>query len=78
MEPSRADVWVMWVCFASLLAVLDFVFLSGAVKPVVEQAHFWTAQLVVFTFPLMLLFMRHFFEVNRWKNSDFSPYAQNE
>ncbi len=77
-QPSRADVWGMWVCFASLLAVLDFVFVSGAVKPAVEQGHFFVAELIVFAFPVVLAAIRGQFEVNRWSNSDFSPYAQNE
>lgn len=77
-QPSRADVWGMWLCFASLLAVLDFVFVSGAVKTAVEQEHFVVAQVMIALFPILVLFMRHTFEVNRWKNSDYSPYAQSE
>lgn len=77
-QPNRADVWTMWGCFASLLAVLDFVFLSGAVKQAVNQGHFFFAQLIVAVFPLILFFARHSFEVNRWQNSDYSPYAQSE
>ncbi len=77
-QPSRADVWGLWVCLASLLAVLDFVFVSGAVKTPVSQGHFMTAQFIVAAFPLVMLAMRGTFEVNRWKNSDYSPYAQSE
>lgn len=77
-NPSRADIWGMWVCVASLLALLDFVFVSGAVKPSVDQGHFFTAQMLALAFPLGTLFMRHTFEVNRWSNSDYSPYAQSE
>ncbi len=77
-QPSRADVWGLWVCLASLLAVLDFVFVSGAVKTPVSQGHFMTAQFIVAAFPLVMLATRGTFEVNRWKNSDYSPYAQSE
>lgn len=74
--PSRADVWGMWVCFASLLAVLDFLFVSGTVlKQPVAQFHFFAAQAIIFAFPVLMLFGRHAFEVNRWSNSDYSPYA---
>ena len=77
-QPSRADVWGLWICFASLLAVLDFVFVSGAVKSAVSQGHFFVAQMIVAAFPLVMLATRGAFEVNRWKNSDYSPYAQSE
>lgn len=77
-QPRRSDVWGLWVCLASLLAVLDCVFVSGAVKTPVSQGHFMTAQFMIAAFPLMLLFVRHTFEVNRWQNSDYSPYAQSE
>lgn len=77
-QPRRSDVWIAWLCFAVLLIVLDFVFVSGAVQPRVDQGHFVFAQIVVAAFPLTLLFLRHTFEVNRWQNSDFSPYAQND
>jgi hypothetical protein len=73
-QPSRADVWGMWVCFASLLAVLDFIFVSGAVKQPVSQFHFFAAQAAVAAFPILMLFGRHTFEINRWSNSDYSPY----
>ena len=76
--PSRADVWGMWICFAALLAVLDFVFVSGAVKKPVDQFYFFVAQLAVFTFPMLMWFGRRSFEVNRWSNSDFSPYVSSE
>lgn len=76
--PSRADVWGMWVCFASLLAVLDFIFVSGAVKQPVAQFHFFAAQAIVLAWPILMLFGRHTFEVNRWSNSDYSPYATSE
>lgn len=72
--PSRADIWVMWVCFASLLAVLDYIFVSGAVKQPVDQFHFYSAQMIVLAFPVLMWFGRRQFEVNRWKDSDFSPY----
>ncbi len=76
--PNRADVWCMWVCFASLLAVLDFIFVSGAVKTPVAQFHFFMAQIIIFTFPLLMWFGRRSFEVSRWSNSDFSPYDSSE
>lgn len=76
--PSRADVWGLWVCFASLLAVLDFIFVSGTVKKPVDQFHFFTAQMIVFAFPMLMWFGRRSFEVNRWSNSDYSPYASSE
>ena len=76
--PSRADVWGMWICFASLLAVLDFIFVSGAVKQPVAQFHFFAAQAFVLAWPILMLFGRHTFEVNRWSNSDYSPYATGE
>ena len=62
----------------SLLAVLDYLFVSGVIKKPVDQFHFFVAQMIVFAFPMVMWFGRHTFEVNRWKNSDFSPYAQSE
>ena len=73
---NHVDVWCMWFCFAALLTLLDFVFQSGAVKPAVDQGHFFVAQVIVAMFPLVLLFVRHTMEVNRWANSDYSPYPQ--
>ena len=77
-QPSRADVWGMWVCFASLLAMLDFLFVSRVVTTSVDQGHFLVAQLIVAAFPLVMLATRGAFEVNRWQNSDYSPYIQTE
>ena len=77
-QPSRADVWGMWVCFASLLALLDFLSVSRAATASVDQGHFFVAQSIVAAFPLVMLAMRGIFEVNRWKNSDYSPYAPSE
>ncbi len=76
--PNRADVWGLWICFASLLAVLDYFFVSGAVKQPVNQFHFFVAQMFVFAFPMLMWFGRRAFEVNRWSNSDYSPYATSE
>ena len=56
----------------------DFLFVSRAATTSVDQGHFFVAQSIVAAFPLVMLAMRGNFEVNRWKNSDYSPYAQSE
>ncbi len=77
-NPSRSDVWMLWGCFAVLLLFLDFVFVSGALKTPVRQGHFFFAEIMALAFPAALAAMRGSFEVNRWSNSDYSPYAQSE
>ena len=67
------DLMLIWLGCTVLLIVLDLVFSTGLTKPV-SQFHFIVAMVTVSSWPLIMLFMRHTFEVSRWNDSDFSPY----
>jgi hypothetical protein len=73
--PERSwDILIIWgLCLATLFG-LDYLFSSGKVTPPVDQFHFFVALVVVTAWPLVMWILRRQFEVNRWKESDFSPY----
>ncbi len=74
-QTKRGDVWLTWVATMLLLIVLDFAFVNGAVKKPVNQFFFFMAMVGVSLLPIGMFFARHAFEVNRWKDSDYNPYA---
>lgn len=76
-QPDRSDIWMLWLGFGLLLLLLNLVF-AGALQYPVSQFHFIVALVAVSVFPVGLLALRYQFEVNRWKDSDFSPYASGE
>lgn len=82
IQPAPAtakDVLLMWMGFAALLIVMDLVFSTGSVTTTpVSQFHFIMAIIAISIWPVITLFSKHFFEVERWKQSDFSPYQSGD
>ena len=77
-QPDRSEVWMMWLGFIVLLILLNITFSSGTLQHPVSQFYFYVALAVVSAWPIALLFLRRSIEVNRWQDSDFSPYASTE
>ena len=69
------DVYGIWLGFAAALVILDLLFSSQLVTHPVSQFHFIVALVLLSCWPLIMLFSRRQFEVQRWQDSDFSPYA---
>ena len=77
-QPDRSEVWMMWLGFVVLLILLDVTFTSGTLNHPVSQFYFYAALAAVSVWPIGLLVVRHFVEVNRWRDSDSSPYSSGE
>ncbi|MFN8706945.1 MAG: DUF4178 domain-containing protein [Planctomyces sp.] len=75
-KPSYGDVWGFWLLFGAVLFGLKYLF--GAISVPVEGFFFVVSLLVISAPPALLFFLNHLFEVNRWKDSEFSPYASSD
>lgn len=75
-KPDYSDVWRLWIAFGAVLVVLHFVL--PLLSYPVELFYFLSALLALSAIPVVLLFLNHQFEVNRWRESDFSPYARGD
>ncbi|MCH2201020.1 MAG: hypothetical protein MK102_03555, partial [Fuerstiella sp.] len=64
----------LWAMFLVVLGLLDLLFLA-TLKQGVDQWFFATSLGLASLIPIGFLFYKYQFEVNRWKDSDFSPYA---
>ncbi|MCH2212909.1 MAG: DUF4178 domain-containing protein [Fuerstiella sp.] len=72
--PRAGDVMKLWAMFLVVLGLLDLLFLA-TLKQGVDQWFFATSLGLASLIPIGFLFYKYQFEVNRWKDSDFSPYA---
>lgn len=75
-RPSYVDIWLIWLGFGALLVMLDFLF--SAMSYSFDQFHFFAALAAVSLLPGLLLVLNYNFEVSRWKDSDYSPYASSD
>ena len=75
-RPSYADVWIQWFGFGVLLFVLNSVFTS--LSYVVDPFFLYASLFLISLLPIILLIKNYMFEVSRWEDSDFSPYATQE
>ena len=75
-KPDYSDVWMLWIGFGVLLFVLNLVCTSLSYS--FDQFYFYAALVAVSAPPILLLILNHQFEVSRWQESDYSPYAQTE
>lgn len=81
IQPATAvpqDIYLLWGGFSMILVLLDILFMSGFAQRPVSQFHFFLALLAISAWPLVMLINRRAFEVQRWRDSDFSPYAGSE
>ena len=72
--PSIADVLKLWLGTAAVLLILK-ILLSLVLKDGVDTGFFVISLLLASVFPVGVLVHRYTFEVQRWKDSDYSPYA---
>lgn len=72
---SNADLWWMWLGTVAALIGLNVAFSRGLVAHPVSQFHFYISLAAITAWPLIASTIRHQFEVRRWSDSDFSPYA---
>lgn len=77
-NPVDSRVFAWWGIFIAVLILLDMIFLSGVVKPKVDQGMFFWALVFVSVVPVGSLIYRFSFESSRWKDSEFNPYATDE
>lgn len=68
------DVYALWAGFAAVLLLLNLLFSSAVITKPVSQFHFIVALIVLSTWPVAMMLYRRQFEVQRWQESDYSPY----
>lgn len=64
-----SDLLVLWGLFVALLIGLNVLFVSGVVAHPVSQFHFYTALVVVSSWPVFAFLRSQNFEGQRWKGS---------
>jgi len=69
-------VFLLWLLFGGVLMLINV--LVSSVKGGVDQWIFFYAMLFISIVPVGLLFYNYQFEVNRWKESDYSPYPSSD
>ena len=75
--PKNGGVYGMWMLFGGLLFFVNILFSMFGSKPV-DQWLFFYALIFASVIPLGTMFHAYQFEVNRWKESDYSPYASDD
>jgi len=75
--PPRAntDLWLIWLGTLVLLILLNMAFSRGWLARPVSQFHFYATLAAITLWPVVASTNRHQFEVRRWRESDYSPYA---
>jgi hypothetical protein len=72
--PRAGDMMKLWVMFVIALVLLGGLF-SLALSNGVDGGFFLLSLVLASVIPVGFLFYKYQFEVNRWKDSDYSPYA---
>ncbi len=82
IQPSpNMEGWKILYCnlgFVGLLALIHVAFSTFKLGKGADVGTMLLSMLLVSLMPLGILFYKHNFEVKRWANSDFSPYAQGQ
>lgn len=68
------DIMLIWLAFGVVLVLLDTLFSTGSITRPVSQFHFVMALVAISIWPILTIFGTRAFEVQRWQQSDFSPY----
>ncbi len=76
--PKRGGVYMLWAAFIGVLVLVNVLFSALAKKTGVDQWLFFYALVFVSIVPICTLLHSYQFEVNRWKDSDYSPYATDD
>ena len=77
-RPENPGVLPLWAAFIAGLLILFGIFSTGIVNPSPQTGLFVLAAGFVSIIPVGLLFYNHSFEVQRWKDSDYSPYSSSD
>jgi hypothetical protein len=78
--PIHVGIYFVWFGFIFFIAVVhviagSFVSPTGWLKQAPDGMMAFLAIFLVSSVPLLLLVLKYNFEVTRWKDSDYSPYA---
>lgn len=76
----HGGVWLSWMGFIAYAIIIHVVFqqVSGSGKKDPDGWMLFYAILFFSVVPIGIAFYKYTFEVSRWKNSDYSPYASSE
>ncbi len=74
----KSGVFLMWPGFLLLLIIIQAVFSTSDSKTGADPWLMFYGMIFVSAIPLGILGFWHAFEVQRWKDSDYSPYASSE
>jgi hypothetical protein len=74
----KSGVFLMWPGFLLLLIIIQAVFSTSDLKTGADPWLMFYGMIFVSAIPLGILGFWHAFEVQRWKDSDHSPYASSE
>lgn len=82
-NPHSSDVWLIWAGFLVvsfvLLGLYGFLVpMPGGTHAADRIFHFFVALVALTAWPVGTVIVQHQREVSRWKDSDYSPYAQGE
>ena len=77
-KPQHGGVFLLWAGFVALLVLVNMLFSALAKKTGVDQWLFFYALVFVSVIPICALLHMYQFEVNRWSDSDYSPYASDD
>lgn len=72
-QPKRTDIWLIWIASGVLLILMNLLFRS--LNRTYDDFYFLASAGGISLLPVVLLITRYSFEVSRWKDSDFNPYA---
>ncbi len=70
-----AAIFMMWFAFALVLIVIFMAFATSSPQTGSDPWLLFYALVFVSLVPIGIIAYRHSFEVKRWENSDYSPYA---
>lgn len=73
--PRSKPIFVTWLLTMMILLLADFALSNGLAKTAVDQWWLVYSLLTVSAVPVGTLIYLHNFEVQRWSDSDYSPYA---
>jgi hypothetical protein len=76
-QADHKPVLLLGLAFGGVLVLLNMLISAIRTGPV-DQSFFWFSLLAIGAVPIGVLFYRHNFEVQRWQDSDYSPYATDD
>lgn len=74
--PMYGGEWKIWLIFVWVLVGLDVIFMMWMNSRPFSQFHLVAAIIAITVWPAVTALSRRNFEMQRWSNSDFSPYGE--